>query len=170
MGRQDRHILPVRDFPHSSRKKMVSFWPYNKFDIDLACSVKTAVYSLANIEPLWPHAWSIMHVFYHLKVLLVKDCLTVPLQLFFLLFGKLALAAAIHLLDSEISDRKSQSVSFTGRKIHLHWRKNPRKKLMTEVWPFRRNHKIILFLPCLLPILKVKFSFQAFSHSWEQMH
>ena len=52
MGRQDRHISPVRDFPHSSRKKMVSFWPYNKFDIDLSCSVKTAVYSLANIEPL----------------------------------------------------------------------------------------------------------------------
>ena len=174
MGRQDRHISPVRDFPHSSRKKMVSFWPYNKFDIDLqysskilkhlclfplpqcwfgyhsglsaskyawlnigegegtfqggkqceveiswlfqkirekrclfqrfvtsivACSVKTAVYSLANIEPLWPHAWSIMHVFYHLKVPLVKDCLTVPLQLFFFLFGKPALAAATHLLE-----------------------------------------------------------------------
>ena len=51
MGRQDGHILPVRDFPRWSRKKMVSFWPYNKFDIALACSVKTAVYSLANIEP-----------------------------------------------------------------------------------------------------------------------
>ena len=51
VGRQDGHMSPVRDFPHWSRKKMFSFWQYNKFDIDLACSVKMAVYSLANIEP-----------------------------------------------------------------------------------------------------------------------
>ena len=51
VGRQDGHISPAWDFLHWSRKKMFSFWPYNKFDIDLACSVKMAVYSLANIEP-----------------------------------------------------------------------------------------------------------------------
>lgn len=50
-GGPDGHISPARDFLHWSHKKMFSFWPYNKSDIDLAFSVKVAVYSLANIEP-----------------------------------------------------------------------------------------------------------------------
>lgn len=50
-GRPDGHISPARDFLHWSHKKMFSSWPYNKSDIDLAFSVKVAVYSLANIEP-----------------------------------------------------------------------------------------------------------------------
>ena len=73
---------PVQDFPHWSCKKLLSFWPYHKLDIDLACLVKMAIHSLANIEPFWPHTWSIMHVFYHLKVPLVKDCLTSPAGFF----------------------------------------------------------------------------------------
>ena len=66
-----------------SRKKISLFWcliPYNKSFIDQACSVKMAGYwpcsffcefmdldfisvhkHLANIQPSWPHAWSITH-------------------------------------------------------------------------------------------------------------
>ena len=50
VGRQDWPISPARDFLHWSCKNMFSPWSYNKFVIDLACSVKMAVYSLANIE------------------------------------------------------------------------------------------------------------------------
>ena len=41
----------------------IIFWPHNKSFIDQACSVKMAVYwNLANIQPSWPHAWSITHI------------------------------------------------------------------------------------------------------------
>ena len=42
-------ILPFRDLPHYSRKKMFSLWPQNKSFFNQACSVKMVGY--------WPHSF-----------------------------------------------------------------------------------------------------------------
>ena len=67
--------------------KKFTFWPYNKSFIDPACSVKRAELrpnpfwrfyrprsiktqkkkDLADIQPSWPHSWSITHMSAHVK-------------------------------------------------------------------------------------------------------
>ena len=86
---QDGAILPARDTSSVPQWKFIMFWcfiPYNISFIDQACSVKMAGYwprsffaclwtstssrsintqkkNLANIQPSWPHAWSITHTY-----------------------------------------------------------------------------------------------------------
>ena len=84
---QDGAILPARYTGFVPQENFIMFWCfilYNKYFIDQACSVKMAGYwprsffaclwtstssrsintqekNLANIQPFWPHAWSITH-------------------------------------------------------------------------------------------------------------
>ena len=92
-SRQDRPILPARDCPLGIARFVpaidylgVIIWPYNKPFVDQACSVKMAKYwprsffallwtetksrsikttkkILTNIQPSWPHAWLITHIY-----------------------------------------------------------------------------------------------------------
>ena len=84
--RQDGAILPAQDYPLYPTRK-ISRKPYNKFFIDQVFSVKMAGHwpcsffaslctstssqsintqkkKLANIQPSWPHTWSITHIYY----------------------------------------------------------------------------------------------------------
>ena len=86
---QDGAILPAQDTDFVPQGKFIMFWcfiPYNKSFIDQACSVKMAGYwprsflsvygprvsvhkhakkrNLANIQPPWPHTWSITHIYW----------------------------------------------------------------------------------------------------------
>ena len=84
---QDGGILPARDYPPRPARK-IRQKPYNKSFIDQVCSVKMAGYwprsffrefidldcvsvhkhakeNLANIQPSWPHTWSITHTRSH---------------------------------------------------------------------------------------------------------
>ena len=92
-SRQDGAILPAREtgcVPQGTFTILWCFIPYNKSFIDQACSVKMAGYwprsffaclwtstssrsintqkkNLANIQPSWPHAWSITHTSFAFK-------------------------------------------------------------------------------------------------------
>jgi len=85
-SKQDGAILPARGTRCATQENSFLF-PYNKTFIGQACSVKMTGYwprfffaclwtstpsrsinthkkNLANIQPSWPHAWSITHIFY----------------------------------------------------------------------------------------------------------
>ena len=87
-SRLDKSCLARSGYGFVPQRKFIMFWcfiPYNKSFIDQACSIKMAGYwprsffaclwtssssqslntqkkNLPNIQPFWPHAWSISHI------------------------------------------------------------------------------------------------------------
>ena len=88
-----------KDFSLWSLKKKFSFWPYNKFFIDQAYSVKMAGFwhrsvlrfllksrNLANIQSSWHHSWSMTHIqcFTTVQLTLLLGILGYPVPIGFL--------------------------------------------------------------------------------------
>jgi len=92
IGYPRRHygaILPARDTGFVPQGKFIMFWcfiPYNRSGIDQACSqdgwilarsffaclffspISTQKKNFSNIQPSWPHTWSITHVSFHYSI------------------------------------------------------------------------------------------------------